>query len=682
MVGAASLSSTVLGETAAASEDYDRVVNMVEAGADNSGNEPIDDVFAEEKGDDTLLKFPEGTYKANHLSLWQLNHFAMVGDDATLVPGDNYNRNWIAGAETRDLRIENFTIDNTASGKAPEIHVSAHDGLVIRDITKRGYHDGGGTAFDFWLLDSTGEGLLERITATDGGKCVGIYVHEDNAGTMVVRNCNVEYFEDNGLYASHGSGAVKVDGGTYRNNNVSQIRLGSPNSEVIGADMAVTERVPPDKDTINMRGIRIADGPGPVKIADCDIDMRAGEGSGGIVGAFNGGSFHVRNTRIRVLKDYTTLGSDGARTSWGVYVARSTEGERGKRTFKNVSITGGGAYRSAMTIRRNANEIRDCCINQTGSNRNGITFEDSSNNVVSNTTIDVGDEAIRLRDSSVKRSNISKSGSCPSPGDDSSGMGAVDGGRVETYQPSGEWQHVSFDTEFQNPVAFMGPLSFNGEHPCHTRVRGVDTGFAYQFEEWEETDGKHQTERSAYLALEAGAGTIGERQVEVGRLQTGDQFGHVDFDTQFGSTPVVFSQSQTYNGPNPVVTRHRNPSPSGVDVRLQEEEGPDPHGPHRIETIGYLAVEPGRGTVGDHPYEVGVARGVDGDWSRVKFDRTYDQPLLYANIQTYNGPNPANLRYRNLGAGGVELTIEEGTSGDQETAHVAERVGYLVVDAG
>lgn len=418
---AATVSSQTTG-SATANGKYEHVVDIVEAGADNTGREPIDDVFHDHAADDTLIEFPEGTYRANKLGLYRLSHFAMVGNDATLVPGDDYDRGeWIAGAETDGLRIENFTIDNTETGKAPRVHVSAYDRLVVRDIHKKGYQDAGGTAFNFWILDSDGTGLLERISAPDGGEGVGIYIHGDCKGAMTVRNCRIEYFENNGLYGSYGTAPVGVEGGTFRNNNVAQVRLGSPGSYVKNATLVVDEPVPPDRGVINMRGVRIADGPGPVTVEDCDITMKQAEGSGAIVGAYDGGSFDVRNTRIYVGEDYTTIGSDGSRTSRGVFVDNATEEAPGERTFENVSITGGGTFRSAMLLRRSDNTVRNCCIQQSGKGRNGITLDNSKRNTVEDTTLAVPDEEIRLRDSSVRRAGISTDGTCPPPKGGSTG---------------------------------------------------------------------------------------------------------------------------------------------------------------------------------------------------------------------------------------------------------------------
>ncbi len=686
MVGAAS-GTTILAGRAGGSHEYDEVVDIVEAGADNTGQEPIDDVFDEHANDDTQIEFPDGTYKVNQLILYQLSNFRMVGSgDATLVPGEDYvEEQWIAGAETRDLIIENLTIDNTASGVSPEIDISAYDGLEFKDVVKRGYQDDGGVAIGLRILSSDGEGLVENVRAPDGGASVGLYIESD--GPMTVRNCQFEEFADNGVYASASSAPITVEGGFFRNNNISQVRLGSAGSVVRGAEMVVTKPVKSARqESVNMRGVRVADGPGPVTVDNCDITMAGGQGNGAIVNAFSGGSLTVRDTRIRVGESYTTVGSDGSRTSFGVFVDDATQADPGTRTFENVSITGDGRYRSAMLVRRSDNDMQGLCIDQDGEGRDGIVFEDSTNNTIYDSVIDVPDEEVVLRNSSAKKANISTSGSCPAPGDSTSGATAQMPGEVgrTTFEQttSDEWHTVGFERQYDDPVVVAQPLSYEGYHPCHTRVRNVGaSGFDLQFEEWMYLDGNHRAENTNYLALESGTYSSDGTAVEAGFARTNHEFSRASFDQTFDETPVVLAQSQTYEGSDPIVSRLRDVSPSGFDVLVQEEEGEENGGYHFEETVGFVAIEPGTGTLGGRPFEVdNYGYGVDDSWSRIEFDQSYDAPRFVANLQTFNGPDTAALRYRNLTSESVEVFVEEEQSADTETDHIVERVGYAVFE--
>jgi hypothetical protein len=686
MVGAAS-GATLLAEPTLATDEYSEVVDIVEAGADNTGNEPIDEVFQEHAEDDTLIEFPDGTYVVNQLIVYQLSNFAMVGKgDATLVPGDNYEEEqWIAGAETRDLTVRNFTLDTTEDGVSPEIDISAYDGLEFRDIVKRGYQDNGGVAIGLRIIDKDGSGLIQNVRAPDGGESVGLYIESD--GPMTVRNCQFEEFCDNGVYASASAAPIRVEGGFFRNNNISQVRLGSPDSVVRDAEMVVDKSVTADDNPVNMRGVRVADGPGPVYVENCDISMTGGQGNGGIVNAFSGGSMVVRDTRINVGEEYTTVGSDGSRTSFGIFVDDATEADPGSRTLENVSITGGGTYRAAMLLRRGDNTMDGLCIDQSGEGRNGIILENSSNNTLTDSVIDVSDEEIVLRDSSVRRAGVETSGSCPEPGErlstspgEGSGLPGEVGSVAHEQTADGDWHGVGFERTHEAPVVVSKPLSYADETPCHVRLKNVtDDGFDLQHEEWLYLDGDHRPETSHFLTLAAGDHTVDGRPVEAGRVRTDNRFTGFSFDTAFEDRPVVFAQSQTYEGPNPVVTRLRNVTADGAEAMVQEEEGEERGGAHRTETVGYVAVPTGTGTVDGQPFEVGVTSAHE-EWRRIDFEQDYEDPKFVAGIQTFHGPNTANLRYRDLSASGVEVHVEEEQSQDEETLHRYERVGYAVFE--
>ena len=78
--------------------------------------------------------------------------------------------------------------------------------------------------------------------------------------------------------------------------------------------------------------------------------------------------------------------------------------------------------------------------------------------------------------------------------------------------------------------------------------------------------------------------------VEVGVAQTDHSWTNVSFSSSFSVAPVTLNQSQTFNGGQAVITRQRNSTTSGFEVRLQEEEGNDNR--HFVETVGYVAVTP------------------------------------------------------------------------------------------
>jgi len=133
--------------------------------------------------------------------------------------------------------------------------------------------------------------------------------------------------------------------------------------------------------------------------------------------------------------------------------------------------------------------------------------------------------------------------------------------------------------------------TYNGSQPAHIRVRNVtSSSFEYQIEEWDYLDQSHITEDIGFVVLESGIHVLPDgTQIEAGIVQTDHSWANVFFSATFGASPVTLSQSQTINGGQAVITRQRNGTSTGFEVRLQEEES---NGWHFVETIGYVAVAP------------------------------------------------------------------------------------------
>jgi hypothetical protein len=270
--------------------------------------------------------------------------------------------------------------------------------------------------------------------------------------------------------------------------------------------------------------------------------------------------------------------------------------------------------------------------------------------------------------------------STASSGFESSGTdGSAQIGTVSRSQPdSTTWHDVSLGGH-EASVVMMGPVSANGPHSVHPRLRDVDgDSFQFKLEEWDYLGDKHTEERLSYLALSEGTDAFASgTAVDVGRVQTDDDFEWISFDAGFDADPVLLTQTLTFAGPHPVVTRQASVTPNGASVRLQESES---RGAHWNETLGYVAIEPGETTIGGVGAEAGHETGVTDEWQWIDFSRSYDSPAFVASIQTENGWNTVNLRYRNLIDSGVSVRLEEEQSGDRETTHVEETVSYFVAE--
>lgn len=419
--GAAAVSVPLLaGEGAAATErhgiSFDNVVNMADAGADPNGNEASDGALQSAASSNTLLKFPSGTYKFTQKNVISGGNVGIVGEgDVTFTVPDGFNDTLLAINGGSGALVENITIDQ--SGACPNLQVAPDDNLQVHDVTIKGQSlqssDSAEDAFTPMIRSSGGSGTVKNLVAHNEGRMgayarSGIWIGSSNKGTITLRNCTVTGFSNNGVYASRTPGVVKVEGGTYRNNDLSQVRIGSSGSYVDGATIEADtskSNSPNPKDMLNGSGIRLESDRGGSGAVVRNCDVRIGpevNADGGIQIFGNYGEFTIENTNV----EYNPQG----------YSIRAKPGGSGSGTFKNVSVTGDASDWVGVLIEdRSGTTVKDCCIQQTGGGRTGLALHNCGGSTVKNSTINAGAQAVRVRNGDVNVSGIDKSGSCPAP---------------------------------------------------------------------------------------------------------------------------------------------------------------------------------------------------------------------------------------------------------------------------
>lgn len=283
--------------------EYDEVINVVEAGADNTGGESISAVIQELVADNTLLKFPEGRYYVDEMvRLTGFENFGMIGDNATLVPApaDQYKseaRMFKLGVyyqPGRNLEVRNFTVDYSAPNtglRAFDLTVS--DGLIAENIAFEGVHDAGTWGpMHVDIVGSGGYGVVKNIEMPEGGVFTkktkqdamptvewgptGFLVSPYHSGRLDVVDTVIGAFPDNGLYDSNSPGQVVVKGGRYQNSNSGSIRITGNNSGVFGAHVVIDQNRSLDE---GQHGIRL-DGGSNMTISDTVIEMARPNGNG------------------------------------------------------------------------------------------------------------------------------------------------------------------------------------------------------------------------------------------------------------------------------------------------------------------------------------------------------------------------------------------------------------------
>lgn len=411
-IAGAGLASTTAAASATDYEgEYDNVVNVVDAGADNSGNTSITPVLEDNRSDNTLFYFPPGDYLMDsQFRFTNFEKFGVVGNDATLIPGDYWDYN---GSQTRmfrlgtsgrpggHVRFENFDIDQTAPDTGIRvIDTYASKRLEVRNIRIYGEHDSGTSGpGHFNLTEPSATGIVERFRAPDGGAWVDNTPHagnhwrgpigieaNQNRGTLTFRRCWLGGFPDNGLYASGGSGKIIVDGGVYRNSNGANVRVGGNGSEVNWPTIEVNSTREQDG---SQRGIRLENGDGMsvngaairitspmptsraisvmnscdgATISDTKIEMSGDKINHGIVISQAAGTVLVEETDI----EHNTAGG------YSIWVRDTDSTERVH--CRRVSISGevgdASGFRDAIRCERDNSRFSNCEVDTRG--RDGV----------------------------------------------------------------------------------------------------------------------------------------------------------------------------------------------------------------------------------------------------------------------------------------------------------------------
>jgi len=265
------------------------------------------------------VHIPPGDYQWNGGGIdGSYSNAALIGDGEPGAvrfhhPDGEYRYNAVR-AQSGEVRLENITIRGALSGEEAKLRAEARGSDATMVLDK------------IWQPD----GVVE------GHDAVGFYVGRQHAGTIKFVDCYAEGFSDNGLYASgpgsslSGSedGRVIVEGGLYKNNNISNVRLGSSNSVARGVTMVHDADAPKNSGVINQRNLRIRQPGENIVVENCDIyHDRGSYYPVDMSSQFSGGSGVIRNTRIYTNSSSMAIGNHDS--GWSA---------------ENVHLTGTGSF--------------------------------------------------------------------------------------------------------------------------------------------------------------------------------------------------------------------------------------------------------------------------------------------------------------------------------------------------
>lgn len=244
------------------------------------------------------------------------------------------------------------------------------------------------------------------------------------------------------------------------------------------------------------------------------------------------------------------------------------------------------------------------------------------------------------------------------------------------------WTKVSFNKTFLNPVVIAKPASSNDMEPGIIRIRNINQeGFEIKIQEWDYMDGIHDCENVSYLVIEKGTYLLpGDVMLEAGIIEAdGAGFQFKAFTNSFNQVPVVVSSVISANENDAVSGRIMNIGLDGFDICLQEQELTKEQ--HNIESISYIAWEPSSGSLNGVTFEVETTGNlINHNFYYIPITEIFDvSPFIFADMQTVNEIDTANLRRQNLNLHGFEIKVSEEQSKDSENVHCTENIGYILL---
>ena len=163
-----------------------------------------------------------------------------------------------------------------------------------------------------------------------------------------------------------------------------------------------------------------------------------------------------------------------------------------------------------------------------------------------------------------------------------------------------------------------------------------------------------------------------------------DQWYSVNFQEDFTGDPIAITSIETYDGSDSSSMRIRELSKDGMEIMVEEEQSDDTEIEHKDEVVSYFAVKEGAiyNATGDIIGEAGkITRDQSGStWYIVNTQRNYTNPVVFAQILTYNGDHPSHIRLKNVQNNSFEMQIEEWDYLNED--HLTENIGYIVLESG
>ncbi len=273
---------------------------------------------------------------------------------------------------------------------------------------------------------------------------------------------------------------------------------------------------------------------------------------------------------------------------------------------------------------------------------------------------------------------------------------------LETGVVSGvgsSWTTVNLGSSYNSMVVVATPNYTNTSAPAHVRIQNA-SGNSFQIR----VDGSAATPATQdvyYMVVEEGTYTVATDGVKMEAVKYSSSvtsnnnswIGEARSYANSYTTPVVLGQVMTYNDAGHVTFWSRGSSrqnpPSSTALQVGKTVNEDPDNAHGNETIGYIVIDSGTGSIDGVNYSAGVTSdGVAGVTNSPPYGRAVSglsgaASVGIATLTAMDGGNGGWAMF--YGANpvsntNINLAIDEDQLNDTERNHTGEQVAFIVFE--
>lgn len=388
-------------------------MDVVDNGLANDGSEDTGAFIDSNQADNRVLVFPPGTYSFDTgVTIELVENFGLLAPtggvtftEGTIGTSSNMIQFGTSTNPAKNMLLKGIDTDTTA---ASFLELKTEGRTLIENVEFTAEKTASDAIFhvDIRVLNENGYAVFRNVRMPEGGtvqgdvtdEAGGFYVFSDHAGDVFFENCMVGGFPNNGIYASAPSGSsngrTHVRGGTFKNSNVANIRIGGDGSSIRDTTIIFDTL---KTDFTNLRGIYTREGTGH-QIDNVKIRIDSG-----LDGAHMGIS-HLGGAGTATYRDVLIEDNGGARA---VRVYAEDSGTY-PVTFENFELRGdapssGEAW--PVYIVRGETVLREAKIDQP--NRDGI-WVNANGVYLENSNISTGGDPLLIQGDDFRERNVTK----------------------------------------------------------------------------------------------------------------------------------------------------------------------------------------------------------------------------------------------------------------------------------